>query len=482
MRVVQRTSGVRVTHPDAYVVAPEPGPRAALIADGAAGAGPTATLVDALRDQGLDLVDHVALEPAPQVAGLVEEPATLAVPVAPAEQAVVLVEREGVYEWRYPEPADAVASFAFDLGGPVTATVLKFAVHEAMEILERHVQPGIVVIDQVDPAAWHRVDTLADVALPTDRAARILLAVHGTFSSTTGAFAGLAAHDPGRALLQAAIDGYDAVVGYDHRTLSLDPRQNAEDLLERLRPAGAGGPPHLDVLTHSRGGLVARSLTELLLPAGADFPAEIGRMIFVASTNAGTLFASPEHWKAFVDLYTNLVIAASRLIDAASPIAGTLIRGAVSGVGAFVKHLVGSALDPAQVPGLAAMDPAGAFVHTINETQPGQATPATSSMFAITSDFEADGPAVGPSGLPPKLLLKLGDAVVDHVFHQAANDLVVDDASMSAIDLPAHFIDASFDFGANSSVYHVNYFLREEVAGAIAGWLELPVPGAAAPA
>jgi hypothetical protein len=309
--------------------------------------------------------------------------------------------------------------------------------------------------------------------LPADRPARILLAVHGTFSSTTGAFSGLATNDTGRALLQAAIDGYDAVVGYDHRTLSLDPKQNAADLLERLRPAGAAGAPQLDVLTHSRGGLVARSLTELLLPEAQGFEAEVGRMIFVASTNGGTLFASPAHWKAFVDLYTNLVIAASRLIDAASPIAGTLIRGAVSGLGAFVKHLVGSALDPSQVPGLAAMDPAGAFVHTINETQPGQPTPGASTMFVVTSDFEADGPSVGPSGLPPSLLLKLGDAVVDKVFHNAPNDLVVDDASMSAIDLPADFVDARFDFGPNSSVDHINYFLREEVARAIAGWLEL---------
>ena len=159
---------------------------------------------------------------------------------------------------------------------------------------------------------------------------RVLLFIHGTFSSTAGAFAGLAVQQDGKDFLAAAARAYDAIIGYDHRTLSADPLQNATDLLQRLNTPK---PPRLDVIAHSRGGLVARSLTEHLLPReGAGAPT-VGRMIFVGCTNGGTLLASPEHWKAYIDLYTNLAVALSRLksILAAPLLVGTwILRGAVS--------------------------------------------------------------------------------------------------------------------------------------------------------
>ena len=326
----------------------------------------------------------------------------------------MLLERDGLYEWKLPdetrrapaartrrgvaaeappgratfrielEPGPAAPADARTRGlvsdfvtGRVKAFVLKFAAHvvvgKAIAHLEREVRTGIVVIDGHDPATWRRVETLAHVKLPRSRPARILLAIHGTFSSTTGGFGGLAAHTWGRELLSAAAGEYDAVIGYDHRTLSVDPLENASDLLERLRPAELRHAPQLDVIAHSRGGLVARSLTEHLLPLERDGRPAVGRIVFVACTNGGTLLASPAHWKAFVDLYTNLAMAASRLIDlAAPPLVGSVTRGAVSGVGALVKYLVGAAVEGGDVPGLAAMNPAGAFVKAINGTQPGQ--------------------------------------------------------------------------------------------------------------
>ena len=80
-----------------------------------------------------------------------------------------------------------------------------------------------------------RFESLNELELPTDRPVRLLLFVHGTFSSTVGAFGALGIDQNGQGFLRTAISSYDAVIGFDHKTLSLDPRENAEDLLARLR-------------------------------------------------------------------------------------------------------------------------------------------------------------------------------------------------------------------------------------------------------
>ena len=74
------------------------------------------------------------------------------------------------------------------------------------------------------------------VGLPTDRPARVLLLVHGTFSSTVGAFGAMAVWPGAEGFVATVLSAYDAVIGYDHRTLSVDPKQNARDLLDVLRP------------------------------------------------------------------------------------------------------------------------------------------------------------------------------------------------------------------------------------------------------
>src|SRR5439155_9411447 len=144
----------------------------------------------------------------------------------PGEEAVVLVEQEGVYSWVFParraeapptgsrrrgpagQPAAETATrvvFEIDVHASSTAEqrrdrrgfftdlvysqvkalVLKFAarvvVGEAITFLERKTARGIVIIDLDDPAKWQRVADLSAVPLPQDRPARVLLLVHGTF-------------------------------------------------------------------------------------------------------------------------------------------------------------------------------------------------------------------------------------------------------------------------------------------------------------
>ncbi len=492
-------------------------------------------LIAALGQQELELVDHLVLEPAPEPrpsrAG--REPRTRRTPsrqtvrltldVDAREDGVVLIEQDGVYTWNLPDqaaarelPAPAARrgarravtarrelTFTIDVSaagaapaarpgsrgllgdvvfGVARAYVFKFAarivVGKAMTFLERKVSRGLVVMDSTDPRAWRRIDDLAALRLPRDRPARILLFAHGTFSSTVGSFGSLGAYPWGRALLAGAGSRYDAVIGFDHPTLSVDPLENATDLLERLRRHAAPMPPTFDVVAYSRGGLIIRSLIEQLLPA-AGWDATFDRIVFVAVTNRGTRLAEPDNWRALVDLYTNLVVAARRAIALVPGVEIQLLAeitsGVVQGIGAFVKYLVTHAISEKGVPGLAAMEPDGSFVTTLNATQPGQPAPAGAAWYAVLSDFEGQirNGDHEPKELARRLVLALKDGLIDQLIG-AANDLVVDTASITAVD-PAvgGFIKDTLDFGVNPQVFHTNYFTRPETCTAIGRWLGL---------
>ena len=83
---------------------------------------------------------------------------------------------------------------------------------------------------------------------------RTLLMIHGTFSRASGAFNGLPL-DSMKAL-QAMYE--DRVIAFDHQSISRDPTENIAWLLDTI-PDGL--TLDFDIVCHSRGGLVARSLT-----------------------------------------------------------------------------------------------------------------------------------------------------------------------------------------------------------------------------
>lgn len=477
-------------------------------------------LFAALADQGLQRIDgpvEFAPKPGAATRSLTgKATATVRATVSADEDAVILLEQDGVFSWQMPadrtpvsapkrqrrSPTEATPAglreITFNLSlraedaqipkrrrgiiafaGKIKAHVFKYVAGKitglAVHHLERHVEPGLVVIRSEDPTKWHRVNSLSDVGLPKDRAARVLLLVHGTFSSTVGGFGHLGAFDWGKEFLRAALREYDAVIGYDHRTLSVDPTANASDLLAALS-RGAKKPIDADVVCHSRGALVTRSLVEHLLPrhSGPGLR-KIERIVFVGSPNGGTSLADPKNWHQMVDLYTNLAAAAvstGGLLP--GPHVAAVAAGVIRGLGAFVKYLASYAAgDQAGVPGLAAMNPNGAFIRELNETQLGQPTPANTQWYVITSDFEPTL-ALGPGGvkqLPRELLLMLADGVMDKLIG-ASNDLVVNTESMSAIDPAAgSFVTDGYHFGRNGLAYHTGYFSRPEVTTALTQWL-----------
>ncbi len=508
---------VRVTTPSSYD-AREPAADATRglpdPADLAAAAG-RAVLVAALADSDLHLVQPVDLTPrrsrdlgAPSAPGTVE----LEVDVQPDEDAVVLLERDGVYSWHLPvdarrrtralEPRPQTRVFHIEVqpDGPVTppapgdrrdrgllgsvvqgaaqALVFKYVapaiLEKAVEKMEAHVKPGLRHLADAEVSSWKRFETLDELHLPTDRPVRLLLFIHGTFSSTIGGFGALTSTDDGKGFVRTLISAYDAVIGFDHQTLSVDPRQNAEALLERLQTHRPRSDLVIDVITHSRGGLVTRSFVEQVLPS-SGWPATVDNIVFVASTNGGTHLADPERWSDLVDLYTNLaVVSAKVLAFAGAAPAAAVVGGVVKGIGAFVKYLVSYAAEGDDVPGLKAMVPGGAFVTEINKQQVGQPGPGT-NWFVVSSNFHVSlfDDHHNPPEFPKELAVKLAEGFVDQLF-AGENDLVVDVESMSAIGPPAGgFVRDTFSLGSNDSVYHNNYFAQISVMEAIAGWLPL---------
>ena len=247
-----------------------------------------ADLIAAFAEQEMTVVDEVELQPAPTVTSATRrgvapevERASVEVDLGAGEEAVVLLEQDGFYSWNFPTstkpaepkttrarrslPAGKTAHFEleFHSAPPATpqkrgfvqdflmskarAVVLKFVAHVAVDLgmkhLERNVRRGLVIMDSNEPQTWRLVENISALKLPHDRPARLLLFVHGTFSTTLGSFGGLGATPWGRAFLEAARANYDAVIGFDHATLSDDPLENASDLLQRLQLATLPHPP-----------------------------------------------------------------------------------------------------------------------------------------------------------------------------------------------------------------------------------------------
>ena len=266
----------------------------------------------------------------------------------------MLLERDGVYSWHLPvdtgrrtrslEPGPQTRRFEIDvqpvpgaaapaptdrhdrglLGtvveGAAQALVFRFVapalMDKAVEKMEAHVKTGLVHLTDVGVSSWTRFETLDELHLPTDRPVRVLLFIHGTFSSTAGGFGALGVGENGPGFLRTALSAYDAVIGFDHKTLSVDPKQNAEDLLKRLQTHRPEAELVFDIVTHSRGGLTTRSFVEQVLPP-SNWPASVDNIVFVASTHGGTHLADPERWSDMVDLYTNLAAVSAKVLTMA---------------------------------------------------------------------------------------------------------------------------------------------------------------------
>jgi hypothetical protein len=402
----------------------------------------------------------------------------------PVQRASLYLNAEGVLEWQLdaaidvgstglrrsarrtmvdldPEPPDGELVDVFEF-----ETLPVNAVGAFLERVDARLNPRLRQqqgrLWRLIPGAHGQVQPQAlALGTPPSGKSRRLLFVHGTFSQSQAFFDGMAAADNGAAFMARMFQAYDEVLAFEHPTLSVSPLMNALDLQREL--AAIRGP--LDIVAHSRGGLLVRWAIEAV-----GLPAQPVRVVLVGSPLGGTSLASPPRLKATLGLLSNFgsaVMAAGGLASAYAPlmlVPLALVKVASSMAAAAAQTPV---LDGAiqLVPGLAAQS----RVANNPELSRLRLLPRRPQVdyYAVTSNFEPEDP--GWKFWQWFRGKRLAHAAADKVF-PGANDLVVDTESMT--ELPAALAGARH-FGRNARVHHTNYFEQTQTLKFIAdslGW------------
>jgi|CXWL01.1.fsa_nt_gi hypothetical protein len=278
---------------------------------------------------------------------------------------------------------------------------------------------------------------------------RILLLVHGTFSRGEMFVEG----PQGKAIADWARGSYDQVLAWDHPTLSVSPVVNAR----RLALALAGTEKAaIDVVCHSRGGLVTRWWLEAFDRGAPDRR----RVVFVACPLAGTGLAAPPRLKAALSLVANLgkaLAEAGRFVPFATFVTG--VFQIVSSITSLVAKTPALDAAVALIPGLAGQSRVGNNFELLALRE--RATPLD-RYFAIQSNFESEQVGWRFWRAFRNLPGRIASGAADLVF-EGHNDLVVDSPSMTSLAdklvLPKGQV---LDFGTNDRVHHCNYFDQPE--------------------
>ena len=280
------------------------------------------------------------------------------------------------------------------------------------------------------PADWKRLGE-----------GRALLFLHGTMSQAHTGFGTFP-----QTLMRALYQQYcGRVAAFDHHTISVTPTGNACTLAS-LVPADARLT--VDIIAHSRGGLVGRVLAERPGEAGLANRISVRNLVMVATPNAGTALADPKHLGKMMDRFTNII---QFLPD-------NLVLGTIDAVLTVLKQLAVGAF--AGLDGLMAMDPRGPYLRDFLN-QPAQ---TMADYHAVAADFE---PATGSP-----LLRVARDGLMDLVFGSRPNDLIVPTQGVYMVPGATHFpIKGSLVFDASKGVDHSGFWPRIEFDSALRCWL-----------
>lgn len=273
-------------------------------------------------------------------------------------------------------------------------------------------------------------------------AGRALLFIHGTFSTSAGGFGGLPEE------LMKTLDAryHGRVFAFNHHSLSASPTENVAYFLDQI-PAGVS--LSLDVVSHSRGGLVARVLAGGH-PALSVDPAVVNveRVLCAATPNHGTPLAEAEHIKHLLD----------RLGTMASLVPGTAVDDIMDFVFGVLAVLAEGILDG--LPGLAAMDPTSSFLAELN------GTPAPGVEFVgVAAEYEPK-----ERGLQ-RIIKGALDVGVDYIFRDVANDIVVPTLGVSSGNSGFH-IDKMLTFDQSRGATHTSLWNQSgEIRDSFVSWL-----------
>lgn len=294
---------------------------------------------------------------------------------------------------------------------------------------------------------------------------RVLLFVHGTFSHTRNIVESMSSPSEGADFFRWAEQSYDRILTFDHPTLSVGPVLNGHALAAALRECSAD----IDVVCHSRGGLVTRWWLESF-----DRGPGRRRVVFAASPLSGTGLAAPHNLRDSLSLLSNIGRATSTVAGVAS--AAVPFMTVVSGLFRLMASFAGTvAKTPgvdaaiALVPGLSAQSRVGGNAELESLRAAADEDPV-GRYFAVRANFESEDPGWRFWRYFRKsTLVDIGaDAVFD-----GENDLVVDTGSMTELSRRVQIPDDQvLSFGAGDGVHHTNClaqartleFIRESFA------------------
>lgn len=276
-------------------------------------------------------------------------------------------------------------------------------------------------------------------------AGRALLLLHGTFSRAASAFAELPAHT--RTALAHRYGG--RVFAFDHPSLHHSPQENVDRFFDML-PRGAD--LELDVVTHSRGGLVARELIERQRDTAAlGRRVRIHKAVFVAAPNLGTKLVDGDHGTDLLDSYTNLL---TELPDDA-------FSFTIEGVLTLVKVVAHGAL--AGLPGLNCMLPTGDYLKGLNVS-----ARSDTKYYAAAADFVPHG-----EDLLGRFGAFLKGGFLSNLFGEENDGVVPTRGCYDGIPQTASFpvpAERLLRFGPDDNVHHCNFFGDNRLADHLVKW------------
>ncbi len=265
---------------------------------------------------------------------------------------------------------------------------------------------------------------------------RSLLVVHGILSNTEGMLSKLPP-----AAMEALAACYDnRVIAFDHWTVTRSPEENARHFLETIHATLPDASLQFDVLCHSRGGIVARTLIErgrALLPSTR---CSFDKAFFVGAPNQGAPLADPEHVTDMLDVFTNLL---TNFPDGPVTYSLEILL-------AIVKLLAYTGI--AELPGVAAMGTDSYVTRVLNTST----VRSPAAYAAAAADYVPD-----PNADNGFFNGRFADMVMDRVFGHRPNDLVVPfEGVFEANGHPSFPIRRPLRFEAADHVWHTDFFSR----------------------
>lgn len=384
--------------------------------------------------------------------------------------------------WRasIPQPRDLVQRYTFpELGDNQVTSAL-----ERLDLRlnpERGLRRWQLDAQQPGHGAWVPVAPEQAAALT----GRVLLLLHGTFSRADMFNSELlwvpdpnhpATPTPGQQLWRQWTEPgspYSAVLAFEHATLSIAPWLNALMLSRAL----AGTRAEIDVLCHSRGGLVASWALRMQ-------PLPFRQVVFVGSPLMGTSLAAPQRLRTALDVLANVANAVSLTsagLAAVMPPAAPLALGAAGLAQTLGRALQLGAATPLAdaavglVPGLLSQSRVGNNLE-LQELGLKHSTIPLRGMGVVFKPDETHQPAwkfwKRFSHLGAQGAYYLGDLLFQH-----PNDLVVDFDSMNQLEpstAPGADVARLTDWvnlGESSHTHHCSYFRDAAAIAQLRAWL-----------